>query len=201
MQPLDLAHRSTRLAGDLSRRTLFGFPLLGGLLWAQGSLPLRGGLARAQGTPPPPSVNPAPAAGITVVLLGHGTPLDAPGKDLELIRITFAPGGYAGEHHHPGANVFYVESGVVQYDIVAGTVTVTRATGATPAASTPAPTEKYGPGAAITLRAGDALFYDRTVTHTVRNAGTEPAVVYASTLLALGQPDVIFGPPPATPGA
>jgi len=54
-------------------------------------------------------------------------------------------------------------------------------------------------GAEVLLQAGDAEFYDQEVTHDVRNAGSEPAVVLYSALRAVDQPGITFTEGTPTP--
>ena len=120
------------------------------------------------------------SAPITDVSLGHGLPANAPGQILNLERITLAPGAAFPVHVHPGAYVVTVESGTLEFPILKGEAIVTRV-GSTS-------TETVTAGTKIVLNAGDSLFEQEGVVHTARNAGTEPVVILAASLLAADQP-------------
>lgn len=122
----------------------------------------------------------ADSAPITDTSLGHGLPTNAPGQVLTLERITLAPGAGFPVHVHPGAYVVMVESGTLEFPILKGEAIVTRA-GSTS-------TETITAGNSIVLNAGDSLFEQEGVVHTARNAGKEPAVILAASLLAADQP-------------
>jgi quercetin dioxygenase-like cupin family protein len=135
---------------------------------------------------------------VTVEVLGRGPSSVAPGYGLQLIRLTFAPGGSIALHRHPGDAVFFVESGAIAWTTGEGQPLLTRAAAArAAAASTPSPPEPLAPGQEVTLEAGDAVFYDGATTHAVRNDGTEPAVVLYAALRAADQPGIEFVATPA----
>ena len=102
--------------------------------------------------------------------------------------MTIAPGGFIGAHGHPGAQIWYVESGAFSTTMLEGTMRVTRAA----KGGTPGPAEPLAAGAEATLAAGDAAFFDADVVHTVRHAGDRPTVVLIPALFATGQPPLIF---------
>jgi quercetin dioxygenase-like cupin family protein len=134
-----------------------------------------------------PTAPPSNAGGLTIEVLGTGLPDAGPGHTLMLVRITFAPDGFVGPHHHPGALVLAVESGELSYTLIAGSAQIVH-----PAvAGTPGPTEDLAPGVEVTLKAGDALF-EQSVQHSARNAGTVPAVVLVSALIETGHPFTEF---------
>jgi quercetin dioxygenase-like cupin family protein len=125
--------------------------------------------------------------------VGSGEPRVAPGYLLSLRRGVFDPGGIVPLHHHPGALVIYVESGVLTYTVSEGTALVTRAA----QAGTPGPTEQLGPGTAALLQPGDAV-YEEGVVHVTENRGEEPAVIWIAALTATDEPLTQFHPE-ATP--
>ena len=139
------------------------------------------------GTPAPSGIT-----GVQVETLGRGASMAAPGYTLQLIRLTFAPGGRIAMHSHPGDAVFYVESGTIGWTTGSGTPMLTRAGTGTAVAGSPVPTEPLTAGAEVLLQAGDAVFYDQEATHDVRNTGSEPAVVLYSALRAADQPGISF---------
>lgn len=144
-----------------------------------------------QGTPPA-----APIVGVTAGLLGAGQPKAAPGHELALRRLVFEPGGGIADHHHPGALVVYVESGALTYAVVEGAVEVRRAE----VGGTPGPTDQLGPGDETVLTAGASLF-EQGVTHSARNDGEEPAVVWVSSVIENGQSFSVFHADTATPAS
>ena len=144
-------------------------------------------LSAQTGTPAPSGIT-----DVKVETLGRGASSAAPGYALQLVRLTFAPGGRIALHSHPGDAVFYVESGTIGWTTGAGTPLLTRAGAGTPVAGSPVPAEPILAGSEILLQAGDAVFYDQDATHDVRNAGSEPAVVLYSALRAADQPGIAF---------
>jgi quercetin dioxygenase-like cupin family protein len=149
-------------------------------LWSAGAF-------AQSGTPAPSGIT-----GVKVETLGRGASTAAPGYALQLIRLTFAPGGRIAMHSHPGDAVFYVESGTIGWATGSGTPLLTRAGTGTSAASSPVPPEPLVAGAEVLLHAGDAVFYDQETTHDVRNPGSEPATVLYSALRAADQPGISF---------
>jgi quercetin dioxygenase-like cupin family protein len=144
-------------------------------------------IVRAQEASPPPDAA-APMAGLVIEILDSGEPAAAPGQALSFVRITFEPGGYFAAHGHPGAQIWYIDAGTLDTEIMEGTARLTRA----PVDGTPAPAEQLAPGDAVTMAEGDALFFDHDVVHTVRNAGDETSVLLISAILAADQEPVIL---------
>ena len=97
----------------------------------------------------------------------------APGQTLAFVRMTIDPGGFISAHGHPGAQIWYVESGAFSTTMLEGTMQITRAADD----GTPVPAEQLAAGAETTLSAGDSAFFDADVSHTVHPAGDEPTVV------------------------
>lgn len=175
----------TEHAGRISRRTTIGRIVSGGFALAfvaTGGLGFSHARARQDPSMPPGST------GVTPQPLGSGKPSVAPGYAMGLVRLTYAPGGTLNSHTHPGASILYIESGTLSYTVVSGTATVTRAQAD---AATPAVTEPLANGEAV-LNAGDSLFEDADVVHTIRNDGSEPAVVLIANLLTAGEPVTTF---------
>jgi quercetin dioxygenase-like cupin family protein len=122
------------------------------------------------------------AAPIVDMVLGHGLPADAPGKVLQLERVTIAPGAAIPTHIHPGAYVIYVESGDFGFTVIKGEAEITHA-------GTSA-TEPIAAGEEVIGHPGDVLFENAGVVHSARNAGSEPVVVLTAALLAADQPSL-----------
>ncbi len=173
----------------MSRATV-PVPVLAIILVLVGSVAGLGSIARAgQGSPPA-----TPIVGVTASLLGAGPPEAAPGHELALRRLVFEPGGSIADHHHPGALVLSIESGALTYAVVEGEVEVRRA----PRDGTPGPTDRLGPGDETVLHPGDALF-EQGVSHSARNDGDEPTVVWVSSVMEGGQPFTVFHGGTGTP--
>jgi quercetin dioxygenase-like cupin family protein len=133
---------------------------------------------------------------VKVERLGQGKSSAAPGYNLGLSRLTFAPGGSIAMHSHPGDAVFYVESGTITWITGQGAPILTRAGAGN---GTPAPTETLAVGQSVTLNAGDSVFYDAQASHEVRNDGTTEAVVLYSSLRSDALPGIQFVPASPTP--
>jgi uncharacterized RmlC-like cupin family protein len=118
-------------------------------------------------------------SGITRAELGDAKPVNAPGQELYLQRVTIAPGAKLAEHFHQGTQVARVLSGVLTYDIASGEASVTRADGTTRTVAAPA---------TIKLRAGDGLVETQGLVHHGSNAGKKPVVIELAALLQEGAP-------------
>ncbi len=144
-------------------------------------------LAGAQDATPAVGTAP-PIQGVTFEILGGGEPAAAPGQTLAFVRMIIEPGGFISAHGHPGAQIWYVESGSFTTAMLEGTLRVTRAADG----GTPSPAEPLASGDEATLSAGDSAFFDADVVHTVSNEGAEPVVVLIPALLETGQEALIF---------
>jgi quercetin dioxygenase-like cupin family protein len=156
---------------------------LGGLV-ALGGTP--SAAVAQEGTPMADAV--PPVGGAVIEILDIGEPEAAPGQALSLVRITFEPGGYFASHGHPGTQIWYIDAGTLSTTIEEGTARLTRA----PVGGTPTPAEQLAAGDAVTMLAGDALFFGPDLVHMVRNEGDETTVLLISAILAADQPPVIF---------
>ena len=83
--------------------------------------------------------------------------------------------------------LLYIEAGALGYTLLEGTAEIVRAG---TAAGTASP-EILTAGAETVLGVGDTLL-ERGVVHAAHAVGPEPAVVFISALLALGQPVTQF---------
>ena len=136
----------------------------------------------------PAAADAPPLGGVTFEILGGGEPVAAPGHTLAFVRMIIQPGGFISAHGHPGAQIWYVETGSFSTTVLEGTLAVTRAA----AGGTPSPAEPLASGDETTLFAGDSAFFDADVIHTVSNEGAEPVVVLIPALLETGQEPLIF---------
>jgi len=116
---------------------------------------------------------------VTRKILGETSPDNAPGQSYTLQEITIQPGAKLPEHFHEGTQVAYVSSGVLTYDIVSGSATVTRAG--------EEPRKVAGP-ATVKLRKGDGLIETVSLVHFGSNRGTKPVVLVVTALLRAGAP-------------
>ena len=142
----------------------------------------RGADSAGQVTTPPP----ATTSGVTREVLAAVQPSNAPGEELLLTRVTFAPGGGLAPHVHPGTQLLVVESGTLRFVVVDGEAPVTRAGTGTPTAGSP--TEVLSSGQETDLGPGDSWVEGEGVVHYAVNLGTEPVVLRATSLLAAGEP-------------
>ena len=127
-----------------------------------------------------------PMAGTSIETLGTFTPSVAADRLLVLMRITMEPGTVIPAHHHPGAVVVWVESGVYRTELIEGAGTLTRASATAEAAA-----EEVSAGSASTLQAGDEFSYEGAI-HTMENPGDEPLVLLVSALLDPTMPGFMF---------
>ena len=121
-------------------------------------------------------------------ILSQGLPTGAPGWELSLRRVTFAPGVTIPGEIHPGMQIVYIVSGTLNLKVLGGEAKVTRAL----ADGTQGAVETFKPGSnEIVLKAGDTVLEPETLVLAPRNAGKEPLVILASSLLPVGQPQSI----------
>lgn len=138
------------------------------------ALLLVGGAALAQDNP---------LAGTTIELLGATSPSAAQTQNLVFMRITMAPGAAIPAHHHPGAVVVMVQSGLFGTEFIEGQGQLMRF-GAEAA-------EALAGGSETTMSVGDSLAYEGAI-HTMRNDGPDDLVLLVSALLDPQQPGFIF---------
>jgi hypothetical protein len=123
--------------------------------------------------------SPAPKDPIQRIVYGPTTPANAPGQELTLQRITIAPGAKLPQHFHEGTQVATVRAGVLTYNVVSGTVQVTRVDGST--------TSVTGPRV-IRVRTGDALVETQSLVHYGANTGKQPVILEIAALIHAGAP-------------
>lgn len=135
---------------------------------------------------------PTAGAGVTTEVLGQVGPAAAAEQALFLLRVTFAPGGAVTAHIHPGATIYHVAEGALQFELLAGEAQVVRATTGTHATGTPTVAELIPVGQEITLQSGDTVYYDGDAVQTERNDGDVAAVVLVSNLRGSDEPARAF---------
>lgn len=119
---------------------------------------------------------------VTDTVLAMGVPNDAPGKMLQVERITIAPGAAIPSHIHPGAYAIYVESGQFGFTVTKGEAELTRAGSSS--------VEMIVEGSEVIARPGDSIFENGGVVHSARNAGDTPVVVLTGALLTAHVPSL-----------
>src|SRR5215208_999774 len=72
--------------------------------------------------------------------------LSVPGREAVQVRVELDPGVKFPRHSHPGEEIIYVLTGLLEYQV--------------------------GDGPAMTLKAGDVLFIPAGAIHTAKNVGT-----------------------------
>jgi len=119
------------------------------------------------------------SGGVTRTALAETAPANAPGQELYLQEVRIDPGAKLPTHFHEGTQVASIRAGVLTYDIVSGSTTVTRADGKVETITGPT---------TITLRKGDALVETTSLVHFGSNKGKKEVVVLLAALLAQGAP-------------
>jgi len=121
----------------------------------------------------------AKGSGVIRAPLGEAAPANAPGQTLYLQQVTISPHAKLPEHFHQGTQVARVISGVLTYNIVSGSATVTRANGKTETDSAPNK---------ILLEPGDSLVETSDLAHFGANDTDKPVVIELTALLEQGAP-------------
>lgn len=118
-------------------------------------------------------------------LINQGRPANAPGANLQLVRVVIPPGGVIAKHTHPGMQIILIESGSISYTVVEGRIKLRRAA-ATDGA--PGATEIIQTGRTVSIGEGDSFIETKGMVHSVVNATTSPAVILASSLFPRDEP-------------
>jgi len=130
----------------------------------------------------------AGSPGVTRDVLGSGLPAAAPGQELGLRRVTFAPGASIPGEVHSGAQVILVVSGTLGLQVMGGEVVVRRAN---PDGTVGEPqTIKAGPDQ-LQLKPGDTALEGETLVLHPYNPGQEPVVILVASLLQAGKPQSV----------
>jgi hypothetical protein len=163
------------------RRPTFPVSLLALGLFA---LAAAGVLAQAE----PPAADAEPGAvGITGVPLGGVEPVAAPGHNLQVVELTWAPGAYATRHSHPTALITCVAEGALGFVLHEGAATITR--GGT--ADEPGSPEPLAVETEVVLQPRDCIAFDEFASHmehTGWNASEGTTVLWEARLLDPEQP-------------
>ncbi len=121
----------------------------------------------------------AQGTGVARQPYGQAMPANAPGQTLYFQKVTIGPHARLAEHFHQGTQLARVVSGTLTYNIVSGTVSVTRANGKTD--------DVAGPNTVL-LHAGDALIETASLVHYGANDTAKPVVIELTALLENGAP-------------
>ncbi len=146
-----------------------------------------------------PSTSQSPVdAASTVVAVREvkvsGFPENANGQELQLVRYDIPAGVVLAVHTHPGMQIAWIESGVLNYNVLeGGEIPINRSGSDEP--------EMIGPGETTDLRPGDSVVEVDGVVHYGQNLGVEPVILWAATLLDPNQPPAVAVTPAASPAA
>lgn len=132
-----------------------------------------------------PTAGDGPPAGLTDEILAAGMTTEFPAAPAVMLmqRVTIAPGAdIPGDAADPTLSFFLMESGSLQLTTSAP-LTVIRAAALATALQTPGTMpemEEIAAGAAFTLEEGDSVLIPPGAGGSLRNDGTEPAVLLAT---------------------
>ncbi len=136
-----------------------------------------------------------PAASTVVAsrdVLVQGSPENASGQVLQLVRYDIPAGVVLAMHTHPGMQAAYIESGVLTYHVVSGgSIPVTRAAHD----GTPEASGLLAPGETTELYPGDSVVEIDGVVHYGENLGPDTVIILAATLLDPNQPPAVVATP------
>lgn len=109
-------------------------------------------------------------------------PRGAPGRELELSRVTIPPGVALPVHHHAGTQVAYVEQGSLSFRVVEGSVKVM----SSPPGERPKVARRVSAGESTTIERGEWIVEQPEVIHQGANETEEPIELLLSTLFERG---------------
>ena len=92
--------------------------------------------------------------------------LSVPGREVVQVRVDFAPGVAFARHSHPGEEIAFVLEGSLEY--------------------------QFDGKAAVTLKAGEALFIPAGTIHTAKNVGKGNGAELATYIVDKGKPLVVL---------
>jgi hypothetical protein len=137
------------------------------------------GVALAEDAPVPP---------VSRVILGSGLPAAAPGQELSLRRVTFAPKASIPGEVHPGMQVISVVSGHLDIQVLGGAMFVRRVQ----SDGSMGPQEEVHAGPTpVHLGPGDTAVETETLVLHPSNPDSEPLVILAASLLQAGRPQSV----------
>jgi hypothetical protein len=126
--------------------------------------------------------------GVSRVILGAGLPAAAPGQELSIRRVTFAPKASIPGEVHPGMQVIYVVSGHVDMQILGGSAFIRRVQ---PDGGMGPQEEVHAGPTPVHLGPGDTAVETETLVLHPSNPASEPLVILAASLLQAGKPQSV----------
>jgi len=118
----------------------------------------------------------------------------APNRSLILSRVVIDPGASLASHHHLGPQVARIQSGVLRYTVLRGSVTVRRGE----SDANPVIVRKIKAGQTGSLHAGEWIVEQPSDIHQAANKTSKPVVIYLATLLKTGAPPATPVSPPSS---
>lgn len=112
----------------------------------------------------------------------------APGRTMVLSRVVVEPGAELALHHHLGTQISRIAAGTLTYTVREGSAVVSEGD----AERDPRRVRTIAAGQTARIRPGQWLVEQPSDIHEAANRGSDPVVIYLSTLLKSGSP-------PATP--
>ena len=137
-------------------------------------------IVRSQQPQPPAN---AYSQKVTREVLASGSPTEAPGRLLELVKYTIPPNSKLPVHIHPGMQIERVESGTLTYTVVKGSAKITRSNGKE---------ETLDAGQTTRLNVGDALVEVGGMVHYGENETDQPVILLSASLFEEGKPKAIL---------
>jgi len=116
----------------------------------------------------------------------------APGRTMVLSRVTVPPGVQLALHHHLGTQIAHVETGTLTYTVRQGSAVVWEGE----SDQSPRKVRTIAAGQSARLRPEQWIVEQPSDVHEAANRGSEPVVLYISTLLKTGAaPSTPVAPP------
>ena len=126
--------------------------------------------------------------GVARVVLGAALPAAAPGQELSLRRVTFAPKANIPGEVHSGMQVVYVVSGHLGLQVLGGVALVRRVQ---PDGSMGPQQEVHAGPHSLQLNPGDTVVETETLVLHPFNPDSQPLVILAASLLQVGKPQSV----------
>jgi hypothetical protein len=125
---------------------------------------------------------------VSRIILGAGLPAAAPGQELSIRRVPFAPKASIPGEVHPGMQVVYIVSGHLDMQILGGSAFIRRVQ---PDGAMGPQEEVHAGPAPIHLGPGDTAVETETLVLHPSNPASEPLVILAASLLQAGKPQSV----------
>jgi quercetin dioxygenase-like cupin family protein len=108
----------------------------------------------------------------------------APGRTMVLSRVVVEPGAKLALHHHLGTQISRVAAGTLTYTVREGSALVWEGD----AEKNPRQVRRISAGQTARIKAGQWLVEQPSDIHEAANRGSDPVVIYLSTVLKSGAP-------------